>query len=151
MNLRCHLLPPLALAFLAARPAAAQTKLNLDFERRGANSAAPDGWFTGGQGYEAVLDDADVRSGKTALRITRRGEKRGFGVATAALPVKFARGMTVRLSGDIKTEDVQDGYAGLWLRVDGPGGARLGFDNMAVRIARGDSLFHNADSDVERG
>src|SRR5262249_50244639 len=55
-----------------------------------------------------------------------------------ALSVKLARGKTVRLSADIKTEDVQDGYAGLWLRVDGPGNARLGFDNMAVRIARGE-------------
>jgi hypothetical protein len=138
MELRYHLLVPVVLAFLAARPASAETTLNLDFERRGSNPASPAGWFAGGQGYEAVLDDTDVTSGKTALRITRREGKGGFGVATAALSVKSMRGKTVRLSGDIKTEDVQDGYAGLWLRVDGPKGAQLGFDNMAVRIAGGE-------------
>lgn len=103
MDLRSHLLVPVVAAYLAAQPAAARTKLNLDFERRGDKPASPDGSFAGGQGYEAVLDDTDVRSGKPALRITRRGGKGGFGVATAALSVKFARGNTVWLSGDMVT------------------------------------------------
>jgi hypothetical protein len=91
MELRGHLLVSAVAAYLAAQPAAARTTLNLDFERRGDKPASPDGPFAGGQGYEAVLDDADVRSGKPALRITRRGGRDGFGVATAALSVKPAR------------------------------------------------------------
>jgi erythromycin esterase len=140
MDLRYPLLVSLVTACLAADSAAAQTTLNLDFERRGDSPDVPDGWFVGGQGYEVVLDGADVRSGTAALRMTRQEGQGGFGVATATLPVKLARGKTVRLSGDIKAEGVQTGYAGLWLRVDGPGGATLGFDNMAVRIAEGKSV-----------
>jgi hypothetical protein len=44
-----------------------------------------------------------------------------FGVATGRFPVKDAAGKTVRFSAWIKTENVINGYAGLWWRVDGPG------------------------------
>ena len=44
-----------------------------------------------------------------------------FGVATGTFPVKDAAGKTVHFSAWIKTENVQNGYAGLWWRVDGPG------------------------------
>jgi erythromycin esterase-like protein len=45
-----------------------------------------------------------------------------FGVATTTLPVKFAAGKRIYLSGYIKTEGVKSGYAGLWCRVDGVSG-----------------------------
>lgn len=126
-------------ACLAPALASAQAPLNLDFERRSDDPATPDGWYTGGQGYEVALDGRDVRSGKLALRMTRQAGQGGFGVATASVPAKVVRGKTIRLAGAIKAEGVADGYAGLWLRVDGPGGAMLGFDNMAVRVAKGES------------
>jgi hypothetical protein len=64
-----------------------------------------------------------------------------FGVATGSFPVKDAAGKTVRFSAWIKTEDVRNGYAGLWWRVDGPGEGTnrptLAFDNSQARIIEG--------------
>jgi hypothetical protein len=61
-----------------------------------------------------------------------------FGVATGSFPVKDAAGKTVRFSAWIKTENVGNGYAGLWWRVDGPGEGTnrptLAFDNSQARI-----------------
>jgi hypothetical protein len=63
-----------------------------------------------------------------------------FGVATGSFPVKDAAGKTVRFSAWIKTENVRDGYAGLWWRVDGPGegaSSQLAFDNSQFRFIDG--------------
>jgi hypothetical protein len=65
-----------------------------------------------------------------------------FGVATYRFPVKDAAGKTVRFSAWIKTENVRDGYAGLWWRVDGPGEGnnrpQLAFDNSMSRYIDGE-------------
>ena len=70
-----------------------------------------------------------------------------FGVATATFPVKDAAGKTVRFSAWIKTENVRNGYAGLWWRVDGPGEginrSQLAFDNSMVRIIDGEPVAGN--------
>ena len=64
-----------------------------------------------------------------------------FGVATGSFPVKDAAGKTVRFSAWIKTENVLNGYAGLWWRVDGPGEGtnrpQLAFDNSQFRFIDG--------------
>jgi hypothetical protein len=64
-----------------------------------------------------------------------------FGVATGSFPVKDAAGKTIRFSAWIKTENVRNGYAGLWWRVDGPGEGnnrpQLAFDNSMVRFIDG--------------
>jgi hypothetical protein len=59
-----------------------------------------------------------------------------FGVATATFPVSDAVGRTISYSGWIKSENVLNGYAGLWWRVDGQ---QLGevFDNSNARIIGG--------------
>jgi len=77
------------------------------------------------------------------LRITAPPKQRGslFGVATGRFPVKNAAGKTVHFSAWIKTENVLNGYAGLWWRVDGQGeGAnrpQLAFDNSVARFIDG--------------
>jgi beta-lactamase regulating signal transducer with metallopeptidase domain len=64
-----------------------------------------------------------------------------FGVVTGSFPVKDAAGKTVRFSAWIKTENVRNGYAGLWWRVDGPGEgtnrSTLAFDNSEARFIDG--------------
>ncbi len=47
-------------------------------------------------------------------------------------------GHRVKFSGEIKTKDVNDGHAGLWMRVDGKGKAYK-FDNMKDRGIIGDT------------
>jgi hypothetical protein len=79
---------------------------------------------------EAVLNQM-IRSGAPHKGPT-------FGVATATFPVKDAAGKTVRYSAWIKTENVTDGYAGIWWRVDGKeSGKVLAFDNSEARIIEG--------------
>ena len=133
MNAR--ILPFLCVIVGWAAVAAAQSPLNLDFEAHSADLAFPNGWSVIGPGYEVRLDETNPRSGKVSLRMTRKSPG-NFAAATSYLPVKAARGKKVRLSGEIKTEGVKTGYAGLWLRVDGPDGKTLGFDNMSVRIGK---------------
>ena len=140
MPVRIAPLAVAALVYLAPAIAPAQTTVNLDFETRGDDPSLPEGWFIGGQGYEIKLDEAERTSGKVSLRMTRQQAQGGFAVATSVIPVKLARGKTIRFSGAIKTDDVKTGYAGLWLRVDGPNGKVLGFDNMSERIEKGETV-----------
>ena len=70
-----------------------------------------------------------------------------FGVVTGSFPVKDAAGKTVRFSAWIKTENVLNGYAGLWWRVDGPGEGnnrpQLAFDNSQFRFIDGEPDANN--------
>ncbi len=118
------------LLLLGAPCLQAQQFLNLDFEQSTPAGQAR-GWFQGGQGYEVVVDSRVAYSGAKSLRIRRIGEG-DFGVATSSFPVADAAGKRVRFSGFIKTEDLRDGWAGLWWRVDGDSGV-LAFDNMQGR------------------
>jgi erythromycin esterase len=145
MSVRIAPLAVAVLLSLASAIAPAQTMLDLDFETRGDDPSLPEGWFIGGQNYEIKLDVAERTSGKVSLRMTHQQVQGGFGVATSVIPVKLARGKTIRFSGAIKTDDVKTGYAGLWLRVDGPNGKILGFDNMSERIEKGETV------EVDRG
>jgi hypothetical protein len=61
-----------------------------------------------------------------------------FAVATAEFPLKDALGKTIRYGAWIKTENVTDGSAGLWWRVDGQRrGQILSFDNSTTRVIDG--------------
>lgn len=70
-------------------------------------------------------------------RMTKRNEE-GSGIINANFPIADARGKRIQYSGYIKTEDITQGYAGLWWRVDGEKGSQpLAFDNMHDRGAKG--------------
>jgi hypothetical protein len=58
-----------------------------------------------------------------------------FAVATSSTAGVALRGGRVRYSGWIRTDSV-DGYAGLWLRVDGPSGG-LFLENINATGPRG--------------
>jgi len=61
-----------------------------------------------------------------------------FGLATAEFPLKDALGKTIRYGAWIKTENVTDGSASLWWRVDGQRqGQVLSFDNGTTRMIDG--------------
>lgn len=110
--------------------------LNLDFEDSTPNGM-PKFWMAGGMGYEAVVDKTGACSGEGCLRLESVSADRTFGVATSFFPVEFARGKKLRFSGYIKTENVKDGHAGLWWRVDEAPQLVAAFDNMADRGPKG--------------
>ena len=59
-----------------------------------------------------------------------------FATMMQSIAAEAYRGQRVRFEGMIRTEEV-DGFAGLWLRIDGEAGQPLRFDNMANRVRNG--------------
>jgi C-terminal processing protease CtpA/Prc len=71
------------------------------------------------------------QQGRYSLRIrsaSKKSDSKEFGVATLRIPASF-KGKTIKLTGFMKTENIQGSFAGLWLRVQGDEGT-LDFDNM---------------------
>jgi erythromycin esterase-like protein len=82
--------------------------------------------------YASAVREASARA--TTARPASNGPT--FGLASASLPGSLVAGKKIRFSGYIRSEDVTDGYAGLWCRVDGASGM-LALDNMNERGAVG--------------
>ncbi|MCC3151737.1 S41 family peptidase [Hymenobacter sp. BT770] len=122
-------------AALAQVPA---TRLNLDFEQVNQPAKQPRGWVSPGtDGYWMAADSVVRHGGRYALRLQSQGPRpdKSFGVARVTVPVNF-QGKAIKLTGFMKTQNVQDGYAGLWLRVDGEA-STLAFDNMSKQNVHG--------------
>ncbi len=81
------------------------------------------------QQQDKALHAAAKTAYENALNVERaRGP--GFGVVTGTFPSEDAKGKRVVYRGWIKTENITNGFAGLWMRADGPDGDVLAFDNM---------------------
>lgn len=118
----------------------AQNSLNLDFELKNYGTSLPKNWYAGGEGFKVSLDSLEKHAGKFSLKMEMPGiRSNSFGVFTGTLPIETFAGKNVEYKGWIKTKDVKNGYAGLWLRVDGENRAILGFDNMNDRGLKGDN------------
>lgn len=108
---------------------AAQTptgqEANLDFETL--VNEQPAGWHVMGKGDDYVygVDQEHFQRGKTSVFLDSNGQGRGFKAWSYAIPAHY-QGSKITLKGYLKTENVRDGWAGLWLRLD----PNAGFDNM---------------------
>lgn len=111
----------------------------------------PEGWIKAGsapQQYDVGIDKTVQRGGhpvvfvKSILEETDKcvGALCPFGtLMQMASPGEYL-GKRVRLSADVKAESIDQGWAGLWFRVDGPDsgpGKSLAFDNMQDRPIKG--------------
>lgn len=102
-------------------------KLNLDFEQ--VENNYPSKWENfGSKDYKIYMDSVNAQNGKNSVVIESQGNKSDFKALAINLPNNY-NGKFIRLSGYIKTENVTDGYAGLWMRID----PEIGFDNMNSR------------------
>ncbi|MDX6530515.1 MAG: hypothetical protein QOH41_2805 [Blastocatellia bacterium] len=88
-----------------------------------------------------------LRQASDLAKAAPQSNSRSFGVATGSFPVKDAAGKRVRFSGYIKTQDVTEGYAGLWWRVDGSSDV-LAFDNMRDRGVTGTTDWKRYDIEM---
>src|SRR5205823_1432543 len=89
--------------------------------------------------YQVSLDREVVHGGKSSARMKSIvTPASGFGTLMQTCTAHAYRGQRLRLSGYARTKDVND-WAGLWLRVDGPKGEPLAFDNMQQRPIKGTS------------
>ncbi|KQR93810.1 hypothetical protein ASG01_08075 [Chryseobacterium sp. Leaf180] len=96
---------------------------NLNFEKTENN--LPKGWEIIGEGKAQVsIDSVIKKEGSAALKI-ESGDSNGFKGISLALPENY-EGKEIKLSGYIKTENVTDGFASLWMRID----PKIAFDNM---------------------
>jgi hypothetical protein len=81
-----------------------------------------------------------------AIRTYNPYEAGGFGCVTGSLPVNEFHNKTLKLSGWVKTRALTiQGFAGLWLRVDGP---TPYFDNMQNRGLNGDTDWTYVEQEV---
>ncbi|WP_164126231.1 erythromycin esterase family protein [Sphingobacterium luzhongxinii] len=118
----------------------AQRSLNLDFELKNYATSLPKRWYAGGEGFKVYLDSVEKHSGKWSLAMEKFGDTNGkFGVYTGRIPIEAFVGKNIEYKGWIKTNNVNNGYAGLWFRIDGENGAILGLDNMSSRGLKGDN------------
>ena len=115
-----------------------QEFLNLSFEYELRGSETPKKWwYTTQSGYNFKLDGNEKHNLKKSLRISSNSPKENQnGVFTASFPIAFAKGKRIEFRGYLKTESINNGYAGLWWKVDGQNGV-LGFDNMENRGLKG--------------
>jgi beta-lactamase regulating signal transducer with metallopeptidase domain len=97
---------------------------------------SPRNWFLAGsnpEDYAASLDHQD----KPAHLLASTAETcQGFGTLMQMFSAKAFLGKRVRLSAWVKTENLE-AWAGIWMRVDGPGGEVAAFDNMKERPLQG--------------
>lgn len=101
----------------------------------------PEGWFKAGSDpdkYEMGLDNSVFKDGTSAAFIQSTANKiKGFGTLMQTCSANDYLGKKVKMTGYIKSENVDD-WAGLWLRVDGKKGTKsLSFDNMQDRPIKG--------------
>jgi SagB-type dehydrogenase family enzyme len=100
------------------------SKLNLDFEK--VKNGVPADWYIyNSSQYTTSLDSNIKISGKYSFKIDFTGTTTDFQPCSIVIPGGYD-GKKITLSGYIKTENVSDGWAGLWLRID----PSVAFDNM---------------------
>jgi hypothetical protein len=94
-------------------------------------------------------DYSDTVRKATRLALAPSAPQGNFASATGSFPVSAAAGKRVHFSGYSKTDEVDDGYAGLWWRADGPAqGRALAFDNMQDRGGKGTADWKKFELDL---
>lgn len=130
---RVSILPLLCIAHFngMAQVKPAKPQLNLDFEK--VKNGRPIGWgITSNSQYAGQLDSGIVQHGKYSVSLTHLDGEGGFGNIGITIPYSYP-GKKITLSGYLKTENVSDGFAGLWMRID----PKVAFDNMNKQQIKG--------------
>ena len=105
--------------------------LNFDFEE--ITKGLPAGWQTfGSSDYAFGIDSSASQHGKVCAFISYSGKSPGYKACSFSIPAKYS-GKKITLTGYLKTENVSDGWAGLWMRID----PEVSFDNMQKRGVTG--------------
>lgn len=102
-------------------------KFNLDFENQKNEKSLSEGWFKWGT-YALTIDSLS-HSGKNSGKITSDEVGKSFGSIAYKIPAHYA-GTTIKLEGFMKIKNVENGFAGLLLRIDDYEDKALAFDNM---------------------
>ena len=102
------------------------------------------GWALTGtrpDAYEVRCEEVFTDCAVPILRTRAfKSEPLGMGSLTHTEGAETWRGRRVQVRAELRSGGV-DGWAGLWMRVDGKDGKALAFDNMQNRALRGTSSF----------
>ncbi|GAA3572891.1 S41 family peptidase [Snuella lapsa] len=102
-------------------------KFNLDFETYNPFIQLSKDWFKWGD-YPLSVDTITVHSGKFSGKIKSNNNHNTFGSIAYRIPANYT-GKSIKLEGYMKIKNVENGFAGLLLRIDG-NREILAFDNM---------------------
>jgi C-terminal processing protease CtpA/Prc len=124
-------------ALLHAQNVPTANDFNLNFDKKAHAKALPDKWAEWGRGYSVAADSAVKRNGAYSVLIKApvKRENIPFGCVASTIPAAY-RGKEIELRGYLKYNNVETGWAGLMLRVDGPSGP-LQFSNMQIENNHG--------------
>lgn len=101
-----------------------QIDYNFDFEKQ--DKGFPIGInISGNENYKVSLDSTVKKNGNYSIKIENISDKNDFQAISIIIAEKY-NGKKITLSGYIKTENISEGYAGLWMRID----PNIAFDNM---------------------
>ena len=122
-----------------------ETRLNFSFEH--SDGDQPSDWASSGwqnAPYKVYLTHQEAYQGAKSVIFRCEAQTCGsgaFGVVTKRLSAQSLVGKELKLRGFLKTDAVEGGYAGLWMRVDGAfvegRPEQLAFDNMSDRGVTG--------------
>lgn len=94
-------------------------------------------WGSNPGDYTIGVDPHATPGGTAAANLRSHGpDPQGFGTLARTFTPDPYRGARLRMRGTVKADAVAN-WAGLWMRVDGPQGTSLSFDNMQGRPITG--------------
>jgi len=107
-------------SLIAATAMFAQTSADFTFENSPTGNALPEKSFMWGSNYSCTIQSTIKHEGNNALEIVRNADaaKDDFGCFVFAIPVSFT-GKTAQFKAFMKTENVDNGIASLFVRIDG--------------------------------
>lgn len=118
-------------------------KFNFDFEI--VDNGKPKDWNNfGSSNYAIAIDSITTKNGNYSATIEFNEGNPDFKAWAFTIPANYA-GKKITLSGYIKTENVTDGYAGLWMRID----PSIAFDNMNKNGVKGTTDWTNYEITLE--
>jgi C-terminal processing protease CtpA/Prc len=123
-----------AINFLYSNAQNQPKEWNFDFENNSTSSELPSGWIKWGS-YDLVKDTQILHSGKQSVLINSGESGNSFGSIAYKIPAKY-KGKSISLEGYMKIENVENGSAGLIMRIDKDGQV-LEFNNMSSQKIQG--------------
>lgn len=108
--------------------------LNLDFSVITPGTRNIESWFMGEIGYTIRRESGDDSTVYRIVIHSSQPNKDGFGMLLNHIPIEQIRGKTILFKGRVKTENVIDGYAGLWCGINSPYGPMdfTGWDKQGI-------------------
>jgi hypothetical protein len=126
----------------------AQKSNNFDFETLDPASGLPVGINSFQKdSYLLSIDSLIRQHGKYSVVLEQKNRNAEFGAFSFRIKPAFS-GKKLTLKGYIRTENVSEGFAGLWMRVDGNGEV-LSFDNMQSQGLKGTNDWKEYKIEVE--